>query len=79
MPVFPLLMVLIHDILSATFSSRTLCIDCAHREHQPGVRAVARSLTNKEGEPLAFTATKGVSMLTADVTVPSSLPAVVNG
>lgn len=47
--------------------------------NQPGVRAVARSLTNKEGEPLTFTTTKGVSMLTADVTVPSSLPAVING
>lgn len=47
--------------------------------HQPGVKAVARSLTNKEGEPLAFTTTKGISMLTADVTVPSSLPAVING
>eukprot|EP00903_Cladosiphon_okamuranus_P010513 g9944.t1 len=44
-----------------------------------GVKAVARSLTSKEGEPLAFTTTKGISMLTADVTVPSSLPAVING
>ncbi|CAM9604113.1 unnamed protein product [Ectocarpus sp. 4 AP-2014] len=44
-----------------------------------GVRAVARSLTNKEGEPLAFTTTKGITMETADVTVPSSLPGVIEG
>ncbi|CBN74033.1 conserved unknown protein [Ectocarpus siliculosus] len=44
-----------------------------------GVRAVARSLTNKEGEPLAFTTTKGITMETADVTVPSSLPGVIKG
>lgn len=40
---------------------------------------MARSLTNKEGEPLTFTTTKGISMQTADVTVPSSLPAVISG
>ncbi|CAB1114984.1 unnamed protein product [Ectocarpus sp. CCAP 1310/34] len=44
-----------------------------------GVRAVARSLTNKEGEPLAFTTTKGITIETADVTVPSSLPGVIKG
>lgn len=36
-------------------------------------------MTNKEGEPLTFTTAKGISMLTADVTKPSSLPAVING
>ncbi|CAN0446200.1 unnamed protein product, partial [Ectocarpus sp. 12 AP-2014] len=41
--------------------------------------AVARSLTNKEGEPLAFTSTKGITIETADVTVPSSLPGVIKG
>ncbi|CAM9952136.1 unnamed protein product, partial [Laminaria digitata] len=44
-----------------------------------GVTAVARSLTNKEGEPLVFTTTKGVTMETADVTVPSSLRSVIEG
>ncbi|CAM9652862.1 unnamed protein product, partial [Ectocarpus sp. 13 AM-2016] len=41
--------------------------------------AVARSLTNKDGEPLAFTTTKGITIETADVTVPSSLPGVIKG
>ncbi|CAM9415609.1 unnamed protein product [Ectocarpus fasciculatus] len=41
--------------------------------------AVARSLTNKEGEPLAFSTTRGITMETADVTVPSSLPGVIKG
>lgn len=36
-------------------------------------------MTNKEGEPLTFTTNKGVTIETADVTVPTSLPAVVEG